>query len=79
MREYRKKPDILEKCKPVKYDKRVEFVSPYYTAILDINSNCYIYYKGTSFLRAQWVLEQLPPDVFDAPEIPFSVFYPGRA
>lgn len=80
MMEYQKRRDTLGKYEPAKYDKRVEFTPPYYyTAILDVDSSHHVYYRGVSFVEAQKALEHLPLDIYEGPDVPFSVFYPRRA
>lgn len=77
MIEYQKRPDTSGKFKTVKYDKRIEFVPPFYIAMLDTDAGITIYYKGCSFTIAQRSLEHLPSDVYEGPEVPFSVFHGG--
>lgn len=75
----RRKLGTPEKFEPVKQDKRIEFDGTYYSAILENDSGPYLYYWGLTLLGAQKAIETAPSNVYEGPDVPFSVFYPGRA
>ena len=63
---------------PVKYDKSITKVDDHYIAQIQYN-DITTQQANTKVLKdAQKILSFFPSDVYDGPDVPWSVFYPGR-